>query len=352
MSVTNTASTPKDAGLEVSTSRQFESWMKDTGASFVISTYQAGAVLVIGPPTETGKLWLHMRAIERPMGIACSSERLIVASLNQVVTFINPREDADAATEPLFVPQLAHFTGDLDIHDLAIGADGQPVFVNTLFSCLATTSPTHSFRPIWTPPFISRLAAEDRCHLNGLAMRDGKPAYVTAVAQTDIVDGWRDRRRDGGLVMDVETNEIVAAGLSMPHSPRLYRDQLYVLNAGTGEFGTIDLASGRFEPIAFCPGYARGLSFLGDYAIVGLSELRDTKTFHNLELSERLDKQGVAARCGVQVIDLRTGDVVHWLTAKGIIQELFDVAVLPNARKPSLIGFKSDEIRRVISIED
>ena len=136
-------------------------------------------------------------------------------------------------------------------------------------------------------------------------MRDGRPAYVTAVADSDVVDGWRDRRRDGGCVIDVAANEIVARGLSMPHSPRWYRDRLWLVNSGTGEFGTVDLATGRFEPIAFCPGYLRGLAFVGDYAVVTLSKPRHV-TFHGLELDERLQQRGAEPQCGLQVIDLRT----------------------------------------------
>src|SRR5262249_29478043 len=140
--------------------------------------------------------------------------------------------------DAVFVPQVAHYTADLDVHDLAYGADGRLVFGNTLFSCLAGASESHSFRPIWKPFFISRLAAEDRCHLNGLALKDGRPAYVTAVAETDLADGWRDNRVSGGVVIDVATGEIVCRALSMPHSPRLHDGRLWLLNSGTGEIGT------------------------------------------------------------------------------------------------------------------
>ena len=128
-----------------------------------------------------------------------------------------------------------------------------------MFGCLATLSQRASFQPLWRPPFLSALVPEDRCHLNGLAMRDGRAAFVTVVSRSDVADGWRDKRRDGGCVLDVASGEAVCTGLSMPHSPRWYRDRLWVLNSGTGELGSVDLASGRFEPIAFCPGYLRGL---------------------------------------------------------------------------------------------
>jgi len=245
---------------------------------------------------------------------------------------------------------VGYTTGDLDIHDIAVTENGQVIFVNTLFSCLATVSERYSFIPLWQPPFISRLAAEDRCHLNGLAMECDQPRYVTAVGRTDVADGWRDRRRDGGCVVDVASNEVVLSGLSMPHSPRLYRDQLWLLNSGTGDFGRIDVDRGQFEPVAFCPGYLRGLAFVGDYAIAGLSKMRGNKTFSGLALDENLMAKDVEARCGLQVIDLRSGDIVHWLRIEGMVEELYDVAVIPGVHRPAALGFKSDEIRRTITI--
>ncbi|MEG4576841.1 DUF4915 domain-containing protein [Microcoleus sp. N3A4] len=64
--------------------------------------------------------------------------------------------------------------------------------------------------------------------------------YVTASSQWDVVDGWRDRRQNGGIVIDIESNDIIVRGLSMPHSPRWYRDKLWLLNLGRGELGYVD----------------------------------------------------------------------------------------------------------------
>ncbi len=233
-----------------------------------------------------------------------------------------------------------------------LGADGRPVFVNTLFGCLATVSDGHSFRPLWQPPFLTRLAAEDRCHLNGLAIEDGRPRYATAVSRSDIADGWRDKRVDGGVVIDVAGGAVVCEGLSMPHSPRLHDGKLWLLNSGAGEFGFVDLASGRFEPVALCPGYARGLAFVDGHAVVGLSLARENRTFSGLPLDGVLHTRDVEPRCGLAVIDLASGDMRHWLRVEGVVRELYDVAVLRGVRRPAAIGFKTDEVQRVISIEE
>jgi uncharacterized protein (TIGR03032 family) len=170
------------------------------------------------------------------------------------------------------------------------------------------------------------------------------------VSQSDVADGWRDKRKDGGCVMDISTNQAIATGLSMPHSPRWYKDKLWLLNSGRGEFGYLDLERGVFEAVAFCPGYLRGLSFCGDFAVVGISKPRHNKTFSGLALDEQLQAKQAQARCGLLVIDLRSGDIVHSLRIEGVVEELYDVQVLPGVRRPMAIGLKTDEIRRVISI--
>ncbi|VEP11650.1 conserved hypothetical protein [Hyella patelloides LEGE 07179] len=339
--------------LEISTSRQFNFWLQEQNLSLAFTTYQAGKLFLLGLQPN-GKLSIFERSFDRCMGLYTNNSTIYLSSLYQVWQFENILQSGQLhqGYDALYVPQISYITGDLDIHDLVIEKSGQMVFVNTLFSCLATVSPTHSFKPLWTPPFISKLAAEDRCHLNGLAVRNGKARFATAVGQTDITDSWRDRKQNGGIVISIETNKILATGLSMPHSPRWYQNKLWVLNSGKGEFGFINSKTGTFEPITFCPGYLRGCAFSGNYAIVGLSQSRDNKTFADLPMNEKLEQQGVEPRCGLMVIDLNTGDIVHWLRIQGVVKELYDVAVIPGIKRPMAIGIKSDEIRRVISIEE
>jgi uncharacterized protein (TIGR03032 family) len=328
-------------------SRQFESWLDEVQASLACTTYQAGKVFFLGRGSQG--VSIAERTFARSMGIAVRKDILYLASLYQLWRFQNVLEPGQdyQGYDRLFVPQLAWTTGDLDVHDIGIDTAGDPIFVNTLFSCIARPCIEYSFRPIWKPPFISRLVTEDRCHLNGLAMHAGEPIYATAVSRSNANEGWRDNRTDGGIVIDVRNDEIVCQGLSMPHSPRWYDDRLWLLNSGTGYFGYVDQDAGCFAPVTFCPGYARGLAFVGHYALVGLSKPR-TDSFSGLQLDEELSKRSTAPRCGILVVDLKTGGIAHSMRFEGVLQELYDVAVLPQVRRPMLLGLKSDEIRRVI----
>lgn len=339
----------------LTSSRHFPEWLATTGVSLAFTTYQAGKLFLLGVRPD-GRLSVFERTFARSMGLGVSADgrSLVLATQFQIHRFDNilpAGQFSPDGFDAIYAPHAGWVTGDVDAHDVGFASDGRPLFVNTKFSCLAAVSDSHSFRPIWTPPFVSRLAPEDRCHLNGLALEEGRPRFVTAVSRSDASDGWRDRRADGGVVIDVERNEIVAEGLSMPHSPRLYDGRLWLLNSGAGEFGFIDPQSGRFEALAFCPGYARGLAFVGRHAVIGLSMPRESRTFSGLPLDAALQARSTDPRSGLAIIDLDNGDMTGWVRIEGIVRELYDVAVLPGVRRPSLIGFRTDEVRYVLSID-
>ena len=336
--------------LELTGSRLFTAWLAGARASLAFTTYQAGKLFLIGLKPD-GRLSIFERTFSRCMGLGTGpGGTLWMSSLYQLwrfENFLDPGATKDGH-DAVYVPVTGHTTGDVDIHDIDADADGRPVFVATRFNCLATIAERASFAPLWRPPFIDRLAAEDRCHLNGLAMRDGRPAFVTCVAATNLAEAWREHRRDGGIVIDVASGETVAAGLSMPHSPRLHRGRLWLVQSGTGEFGHVDLATGRFEPVCFLQGYARGLAFLGDHAVIGVSRPRENRTFDGLALNERLAREGVGPLCHLAVVNLATGDIEHRLVIEGVVEELYDVAALPGVIRPMAIGFRSDEIRFLV----
>ncbi|WP_414754408.1 TIGR03032 family protein [Anabaena sp. CCY 9910] len=331
----------------ISSSPQLAPWLKTQEISLAFTTYQTNRLFFIGC-NDQGRVAAHERLFDKPMGMYAVNKSLYVSTRYQIWRFKNLLlpEEIYQQSDCLYIPRTAYTTGDLNVHDVVLDDSENIVFVNTDFSCLATISHNYSFVPLWQPSFISKLAAEDRCHLNGLGLRDGKPRYVTACSTTDTAAGWRNHRVGGGVVIDVQTNDIIATGLSMPHSPRWYQGKLWMLNAGSGDFGYLE--DGKLVPITFCPGFVRGLAFWENFAFVGLSKLR-SPTFSGLPLEERLTNLGKTSQCGLMVIDINTGETVHWLQLDGVVEELFDVVVLPGVRQPQALGFQSESIERLVT---
>lgn len=316
------------------------------------SSYQSGLLYMLGSHPEQGTQ-LHQSVVAKPMGLAVGVDgTLVVAGPNTITRYrdaLAPGQRINDTFDACYMPRETWLTGGIDTHDVAIDADGRVLFVSTAFNCLATLSAAHSFAPVWRPPFISALVNEDRCHLNGLAMADGRPAFVTAVSRSDTIDGWRDRRDGGGVVIAVPDGDIVCAGLSMPHSPRLHEGRLWLLNSGTGELGRVE--DGRFEPVAFCPGFTRGLALHGNLAFVGLSKPRHQR-FEGLPLDRRLSDRNSAPWCGIQVIDLDRGVCVDWFRIDGAVSELYDVAVIPGRRCPMAVSLSSADATDLITIDE
>jgi uncharacterized protein (TIGR03032 family) len=319
--------------------------------ALAVSSYQSGKLYLLGQNVDGGLL-VDERFFRKAMGICVPDKDTILLATLRFKNVLEADQRINDVFDACYVPREISVTGELDAHDLGVLKDGRVVFVNTLYNCLATPSERHSFTPLWKPPFISKIVKEDRCHLNGLAMADGVPRYVTAVSKSDTIDGWRDRRADGGIVVDVQSGEIVIGGLSMPHSPRIYSDRLWLLNSGTGELGWIEPGSGgaaaKFHALAFCPGFVRGLAFHGKHAFVGLSKPRYQR-FEGLALDEKLADADSEPWCGVQVIDLDSGACVHWFRLDGAVAELYDLAVVPGVTRPMALGFASNEILGLIT---
>jgi uncharacterized protein (TIGR03032 family) len=250
----------------------------------------------------------------------------------------------------LFVPRTAWTTGMVAVHDLALDPGDRPVFANGRFSCVTAVDERLNFAPLWKPPFVSTLASEDRCHLTGLAMEGGRPAYVTCAAAADTANGWRANRRDGGVVVRVADGEIVCDRLSMPHSPRLRDGQLWITNGGTGELGTVDVTSGGFQPVAALPGFTRGLTFHGRFAVVGSSRSPKDDTFEDLPLQDRLDRAGTDPVCGVFVVDCDTGRVEHSLVLHAGSPEVTGLAVLTDTRSPTAVAIQGDDVQEIVTI--
>src|SRR4051794_16119879 len=326
----------------------FPALLNQLGASLLVTTYQANKLLVAR--AAGSGLSTLVRTFDQPMGLAVDGRRIALGTRNQIWLLRNapdiaPRVEPAGVHDGCFVPRSCHVTGDIRGHEIAWVGD-ELWIVNTRFSCLCTLDPDYSFVPRWRPPFITTLAAEDRCHLNGLAVVDGRPKYATALGETDTAAGWRANKPQGGCLMDVSSGAVITRGLSMPHSPRWHERQLWLLESGTGQLVLVDAATGRRQAVAALPGFARGLALSGRFAFIGLSKIRKTSAMDGVPLAERRDE----LKCGVAVVDLRGGQVVASLEFQTAVEEIFDVQLLPELRFPEVIGFQQETIQNVFIV--
>jgi uncharacterized protein (TIGR03032 family) len=259
-------------------------------------------------------------------------------------------QQPQSSFDAVLMPHEAYTTGNIDVHEMGVDRSGRLIMVNTMYSCLATLDSTRSFRPIWKPKFISELAPEDRCHLNGLGMVDGKPKYVTAVSQTDVADGWHGMPLPRGVIIDVETDRVVTDELAMPHSPRLVNGRLYALDSGRGFLVEVDIETGKLTDISFCPGFLRGLAIHGDFALVTVSKPRHGG-FTGLPIERELDMRQGTPMCGVLIIDLRSREIVEYVKIEGDATELFGVELMPNVVCPMSIGLGTLEFDNAVTFD-
>ncbi|HEV8604383.1 MAG TPA: TIGR03032 family protein [Tepidisphaeraceae bacterium] len=332
-------------------SDSFAPLLKQLGASLLVTTYQANKVLVLRE--QQGGLSILVRTFERPMGMAVDPRRIALGTRDQLWQFRNapdlaPQVEPRGRHDACFLPRSSHVTGDIGVHEIAWGGENTAELwlVSTRFSCLCTLHPDYSFVPGWRPPFITALAAEDRCHLNGLAIVDGCPAYVTALGQTDAANGWRANKARGGCLMTVPDGRIIKDDLCMPHSPRWHDDRLWVLESGAGRLLRVDRASGASEIFAELSGFARGLALLGPYAFVGLSKIRETSAMNGVPLAQRRAE----LKSGLAVIDLRSARVIATVDFQSAVEEVFDVQILPGLRFPEVLGFHKDAVQNTFVV--
>ncbi len=323
----------------------FPQLLSTLNCSLAVTTYQANRLILLR--SEGERINTHFRYFQQPMGIAHGRDRFAVGSKREITEFRNVpavanKIDDKRTPDACYMPRSIHFTGDIQIHEMDwgiddSGADAQPTlwFVNTRFSCLCVRGSDYTFVPRWRPKFISAIAPQDRCHLNGLCMENQRPKFVSALGETDAPAGWRDNKATGGILIDVDSNEIVARGLSMPHSPRLFNQQLWVLNSGDGGIGIIEPQSGKYQPVATLPGFTRGFAIYDRYAFIGLSQVRESAIFSGIAIAQRPEEERWS---GVAVVDLITGEPVAWLRFEDAVQEVFAINVLPNEVWPDLIN--------------
>jgi len=347
--MTNNSSSPSEP-FRSSYTLNLPAILQQLNLSLVVSTYQAGKVILVR--VDGDKINTHFRLFNKPMGLAVNRTRLAIGTAYEVVELYNmpavaQKLEPASKHDACYIPRNLHVTGDIDVHEMA-WVDEELWVVNTQFSCLCTLDPAYSFTPRWRPPFVSALGMGDRCHLNGLAIANNQPRYVTALGSTDTPQGWRENKARGGILVDIESNEIACQGLSMPHSPRYYDGKLWVLESGEGSLAVVDLATGKWETVAQFPGFTRGLEFYGPLAFIGLSQVRESAVFSGIPIAERLAERN----CGIWVFNIQTGETVAFLRFEDAVQEIFSVGVLPDIHFPEILEGDEERLAHSYALPD
>jgi len=310
--------------------------LSELGASLLISSYE-GELTIIATDGEIRNIPFSQ---DHVLGMAVDGRNLALSTRDRIwqlqnifegdsTSRLSDRDDFDAYYQPISV----HKTGDLFTHEMA-WIDQKLWFINTAYSCLCTLEANHDFIVQWHPQFISELVPEDRCHLNGLGVKNNKIQYVTAVSETDTPQGWRDIKDSSGILIDIESHEILLRGLAMPHSPRWYDGRVWLLEAMKGTLVSFDIETKEFKTIAKLPGFARGLDILGNIAFVGTSCYR-----HDYMKVDESDQ------CGVWAINLKTGQVIGKVIFNTGINELSSVHLLPGIHSPKVLGWPEESLQ-------
>lgn len=332
----------KEASIGYVHTNNFPELLRSLNLSLLVSTYQAQRILAFSPRPD--KLFMLMRIFDRPTGMAIHQGELALGAKNKIWFLRDTGEvrDLEGNLQPYdvcFAPRKAYVTGDIAAHEMAY-VNGALQIVNTRFSCLCTVDDNNSFIPGWRPRFITELVPEDRCHLNGIAVDSSGIRYLSALGETNVKEGWRPTKADGGIIIDFKSGEIVSRGLSMPHSPRLYGGHLWILNSGRGELEVVDSKTGKRQSIIRLPGFLRGIDFHKNLAFIGVCKIREKKTFGNLPIESMFPE----LECGIYAVNVQTSSIVGFIRFTKGIEELFDVKILPQCINPHIIGFEEDTV--------
>lgn len=316
--------------------------------SVLITTYQAGKLIILG--SKNGKeLYQTPISLKKPMGIALQDKKMAVACLDEILFFSSEENVQDVLNldgsnyDNAYTHRSTYHTGILDVHDLSFG-EGVLWGVNTLLSCLAVYDINFSFRPKWKPPFIQALVPEDRCHLNGMAILNKVPKYVTALSKTNVEKGWREDKMKTGVLMSVPEGEIIMDSLAMPHSPRIYENKLYVLESGNGNLIEMNMETNEWKVIFNFGCFVRGLSFIGNVAVIGKSKIRETsKDFNDLQVKEG------STNAGLIFFDIVKKQVVGGINYTNSVEEIFDVQILENTTNPAILKADYEATKHLIT---
>jgi uncharacterized protein (TIGR03032 family) len=325
--------------------------LRQLNITLAISTYQAGKVIFISAVDDENLIQLP-RNFKKAMGMAFKPGKMAIAVQDEVIVLANSEQMARTyppkpnVYDALYLPRATYYTGHVDLHDL--DWEGEDLWaVNTRFSCLARITDNFSFEPVWKPDFITELVPEDRCHLNGVAFKKGKPKYVSALGKTNSKEGWRPGKANGGIIIDVESNKVICENLAMPHSPRVYGEELYFLLSADGQLVKLDQKKESYEIMHSFDGYVRGMSKYDDYLFVGLSKIRKkSSSFGDLPIAEK------SVKCGIDILHFPTMSKVAQIQYQTSVEELYDVKILEGMSRPNVLSTLKEDFRKALVIPE
>ena len=336
---------------QISFTEEFESQLHQTNSTLAVSIYQAGKILLINTDKE-GSFKMTPISYSKPMGITSENEKLAITTKTELHLYANSAElasgikTANGELDHLYLPRVTYHTGDLDLHDIAY-VNGRITAVNTRYSCICQFDENHNFTPIWSPPFITQNTPEDRCHLNGMELENGKLKYITALGSGDYKDSWRENITESGILMDIPANKVVLDGLAMPHSPRLHNGKLYLLESAKGELVEIDPETYAKRTIVKLKGLVRGLAIHNNLAFIGISKLREGSTTFG-----KLGDDVKAENASIHIVDIKHSAILGVLNFGGSIEELYDIRILPNKKNIGVLGLYDERHKEAVTTPD
>jgi uncharacterized protein (TIGR03032 family) len=277
--------------------------------------------LVIALAISNGKPRISCLRLPHPNGVAVDQTkgRLYIASTrnpNMIFEFAAcsdsvRRDGAGKSSSDFLLPvQARYLPGCLYIHDIAV-IKGK-LFANAVGMNAVVELPFDGgFKTVWWPRCIDgrngkRLFGKNYLQLNSIApAEDINSSFFSASAAEPSArrPGHLNFPVDGrGVIFYGRTRQVVAEGLTRPHSARLIGPTLWVDNSGYGEVGRI--SDGRFEAIARLPGWTRGLGACGNVAFVGTS--RVIPRFACYAPGIDIEK----SQTGIHALDLKSGRVL------------------------------------------
>lgn len=198
-----------------------------------------------------------------------------------------------------------------DIHDVRI-FDGQIYTVSTSTNEIVTLNLDGTIDKRWKLP-----GSGDAWHANCLD-RWGERIVVSAFGDFSFYRGYKGKSDKQGIVFDLESREVLWAGLSSPHTPRIdARGRKMICDSKTGRL-IVNCETAGLTEISFPGAFTRGIAFSEKYIYVGLSALRRRPNSHQAKTT--------IPSAAIAVVDCES--LEHLTTVQLPVREIYDILLL------------------------